>query len=308
MRCNQLTLFFIYRRSVIIHNHMKRTLAIIALLACALTTNAQILWKISGNGLNKPSYLFGTHHVADQTICNEIAGFNDAYSSVEQVYGEVDMKDMNSVSNMIKMMSYMKMPKDMTLSSLYTAEQVEIIDEFLTQNLGTGIKSFDMFKPVMASSAVQVKIAMKVYPEFDADKAIDSHMQEKARKDRKIVRGLESISFQAEMLYNTPIEEQAKELLEVAEQGAEAEKAILDLTELYRKQDIQGLWGLMLEDSEPEELEKLVYSRNRNWVKQMKHILPSASAMFVVGAGHLPGDQGLIKLLETEGYTLEPVW
>jgi uncharacterized protein YbaP (TraB family) len=149
---------------------------------------------------------------------------------------------------------------------------------------------------------------MKVYPDFDATKAIDSHMQDKARKDKKTVGGLESIDFQANLLYNTPIEEQAADLLEVAEQGAEAEKMILELTDLYRRQDLAGLWKVMLEDTDAEELEKLIYSRNRNWVEQMRSILPSASAMFVVGAGHLPGEQGLIKLLEAEGYTLEPVW
>ena len=64
----------------------------------------------------------------------------------------------------------------------------------------------------------------------------------------------------------------------------------------------------MMEDTEPEEMEDLLFKRNRNWVEQMKEIMPSASAMFVVGAGHLPGEQGVIRLLENEGYKLEPVW
>jgi uncharacterized protein YbaP (TraB family) len=64
----------------------------------------------------------------------------------------------------------------------------------------------------------------------------------------------------------------------------------------------------MLEDTEPEEMEDLLFNRNRNWVAQMKEIMPSASAMFVVGAGHLPGEHGVIRLLENEGYKLEPVW
>jgi uncharacterized protein YbaP (TraB family) len=83
---------------------------------------------------------------------------------------------------------------------------------------------------------------------------------------------------------------------------------IIDLTNRYLKQDLAGLWELMQKDSEPEELEKLVYGRNRNWVSQMKDIMPQTPTMFVVGAGHLPGEQGLIKLLEQEGYKLEPVW
>ena len=160
----------------------------------------------------------------------------------------------------------------------------------------------------MVSSSLQVFIAMKIYPDFDAEKAIDSYMQAMAKKDKKVVGGLETIEFQINMLYDEPLETQAADLLEMAEKSEKSEEDIIVLTELYRQQDLAKMWEMMLEDTEPEDLETLIYGRNRNWVEQMKNIMPSAPAMFVVGAGHLPGDQGLIKLLENEGYTLEPVW
>ena len=287
---------------------MKKALIILAFFAGAFTSNAQLLWKVSGNGLQKPSYLFGTHHVADQTICDGIKGFNDAYNSIEQLYGEVDTEKMNSMATQLKMLTHMKMPKGQTLSSLYTEEEFKIIDEFVTSVLGVSAKSFDSYKPVMVSSSLQVFIAMKIYPDFDAEKAIDSYMQAMAKKDKKVVGGLETIDFQINMLYNEPLEKQAADLLEMAEKSKEAEEDIIVLTELYRQQDLAKMWDMMLEDTEPEDLETMLYGRNRNWVEQMKNIMPSAPAMFVVGAGHLPGEQGLIKLLENEGYTLEPVW
>jgi uncharacterized protein YbaP (TraB family) len=287
---------------------MKRALIILTLFAGAFTSNAQLLWKVSGNGLQKPSYLFGTHHIADQTICDGIKGFNDAYNSIEQLYGEVDTEKMNSMATQLKMLTHMKMPKGQTLSSLYTEDQLKVVDEFVTSVLGVGVKSFDAYKPVMVSSSLQVFIAMKVYPDFNAEKAIDSHMQAMAKKDKKEVGGLETIEFQINMLYDEPLEKQAADLLEMAEKSKEAEEDIIRLTELYRQQELAKMWDLMLEDTEPDELETLIYGRNRNWVEQMKNIMPAAPAMFVVGAGHLPGDQGLIKLLEKEGYTLEPVW
>lgn len=287
---------------------MKKALIIFAFLTGAFSSNAQLLWKVSGNGLQKPSYLFGTHHIADQTICDGIKGFNDAYNSVEHLYGEVDTDKMNGIGTQLKAMSRMKLPDGQTLSSLYTEEQLKVIDEFVTAVMGVGVKSFDNFKPVMLSSSLQVFIAMKLYPEYDAAKAIDSHMQTKAKKDKKVVKGLETIDFQLDLLYNEPIEKQAADLLEMAQKSKESEESIIKLTELYRQQDLKGLWDLMLEDTEPEEMEDLLFKRNRNWVAQMKEIMPSASAMFVVGAGHLPGEYGVIRLLENEGYKLEPVW
>lgn len=287
---------------------MKRTLVFLAFLAGTLSANAQILWKVSGNGLQKPSFILGTHHAASQDICDNIAGFNDAYAGIEQVYGEVDTKKMNSTATQLKLMQYMTMPKDQTLSSLYTEEQLKKIDDYITPLLGMGVKVFEKMKPSVLSSTIQLAIVMKVYPEFDAAKGIDSQMQTMARKDKKAALGLETVEFQVDLLYNSPLEEQAADLLEIVEQGREAEEMIIELTNRYMKQDLAGLWEIMLEDSEPEELEKLVYGRNRNWVAQMKTIMPQTPTMFVVGAGHLPGEQGLIKLLEQEGYKLEPVW
>lgn len=287
---------------------MKRTLVLLAFLAGTLSSNAQILWKISGNGLQKPSYILGTHHAASKDICDNIAGFNDAYAGIDQVYGEVDTKKMNSTATQLKLMPHMTMPKGQTLSSLYTEEQLKKIDEYITPLLGLGVNAFNKMKPAVLSSSIQMAIIMKIYPEFDASKGIDSQMQTMARKDKKAAQGLETVEFQVDLLYNSPLEEQAADLLEIVEQGQEAEEMIIDLTNRYLKQDLAGLWELMQKDSEPEELEKLVYGRNRNWVSQMKDIMPQTPTMFVVGAGHLPGEQGLIKLLELEGYKLEPVW
>jgi uncharacterized protein YbaP (TraB family) len=287
---------------------MKHTLVFLAFLAGTLSANAQILWKVSGNGLQKPSYILGTHHVASKDICDNIAGFNDAYAGVEQVYGEVDTEIMNNPATQFQMMPQMTMPKGQTLSSLYTEEQVKKIDEYVTSLLGVGIKAFDKLKPAVVSSSIQAIIAMKMYPGFDATKGIDSQMQSMAKKDNKATQGLETMDFQIDILYNAPLQEQAEDLLEMVEHGKETEEMIIELTNRYLKQDLAGLWELMLEDSEPEELEKLVYSRNRNWTAQMKDIMPQNPTMFVVGAGHLPGEQGLIKLLEQEGYKLEPVW
>jgi uncharacterized protein len=54
-------------------------------------------------------------------------------------------------------------------------------------------------------------------------------------------------------------------------------------------------------------LDLLLYGRNRKWVKMMKDILPAHALLFAVGAGHLPGKQGLLALLQIEGYTVTPV-
>ena len=56
------------------------------------SANAQLLYKISGNGLKEASYVVGTYHLAPASFADEIAGMKEAFAAVEQVYGEVDMQ------------------------------------------------------------------------------------------------------------------------------------------------------------------------------------------------------------------------
>ena len=60
-------------------------------------------------------------------------------------------------------------------------------------------------------------------------------------------------------------------------------------------------------DGTPEEKETLIYARNDNWMKQMPEIMKQKSTLFAVGAGHLPGERGLLAQLKKAGYTVEGV-
>jgi len=51
----------------------------------------------------------------------------------------------------------------------------------------------------------------------------------------------------------------------------------------------------------------LVYSRNRRWAERLAQMMPERSLMVCVGAGHLPGEQGLLQLLRARGFTVEPM-
>ena len=57
----------------------------------------------------------------------------------------------------------------------------------------------------------------------------------------------------------------------------------------------------------PEDNDKLIYDRNANWVKAMPSIMSDKPTFFAVGAFHLCGDRGVLRLLEANGYKIEPV-
>ncbi len=69
---------------------MKSFIGAIIFICVAFSANAQLLWKVSGNGLTQPSYIIGTHHLAPFSIMDSIAGLQKAMNETQQVYGETE--------------------------------------------------------------------------------------------------------------------------------------------------------------------------------------------------------------------------
>ena len=87
---------------------MKSFIGAVLFICVAFSANAQLLWKVSGNGLNQPSYIIGTHHLAPFSIMDSIAGLKKAMNETQQVYGEMKMSEMQSPATLEKMKKAMK--------------------------------------------------------------------------------------------------------------------------------------------------------------------------------------------------------
>lgn len=289
---------------------MRRLILTLCICIVALTTDAQLLWKISGNGIKEPSYIFGTHHVAPNSITDSIKGFDKAFESTCQLYGEIDMNFMTDNSTLIEMQKAMTMPEGKRLSDLFSNEDRKLIDSACKKYLGIGIDMMDMLKPMAIASQLSVVMSMKEFPELQKGEQLDMNLQNMAKKEGKEVKGLESLEFQTNLIFNMPLEEQAEFLLKTVESTDESEKTSKELANAYKSQNLDKIMELInKEDMQDNEnyIKMLVYDRNRNWVEQMKSIVNDKPTFFVVGAGHLPGEEGVLKLLENEGYTIEPV-
>ena len=116
-------------------------------------TENTLLWKISGNGLAKPSYLYGTVHITcDATLDDKVLAALDA---TKQLYLELDM---DNPSLQTEMMGYMMMKDGKKMSQLVSPEDFEIVDNFLTKNVGMSAKLMDNFKPAMISMMLMPKM------------------------------------------------------------------------------------------------------------------------------------------------------
>lgn len=288
---------------------MKRILSIIAFVLLVVpSANAQLLWKISGRGTEKLSYILGTHHAVPFTYCDSIPGLMKAFEEVDFVIGEFDMVKMGEMTpvQMQNMQKMMMMPADTTLLSLFSKEEKELLDAYLKETVGAELQIFSAMKPMTIMVTVQNKILMDIIPDIASMTGMDKYMQTLAVSKGKCVGGLETMEYQMNLLYGNSLEEQADALLEMA-RGGNSKELMTELTAVYKSQDLDALWSVFKDQMTRYEYDALVSERNKNWKKQIVELLPVQSSLFVVGSGHLPGEKGMIKLLKKAGYKVKPV-
>lgn len=299
-------------------NYLKMKKLILTLLVAALApaaTNAQILWKISGNNAKQTSYLLGTHHLAPLSMLDSIAGFNDALAAVDAVAGEVDMAKMNAEAR--SLMGYMLAPADSSLTALLAPAQVDSLTAVLQKYMGPQVSATQMaqLKPAAVATQLALFESMATMPDaaqaLAEGKQLDSEVQSRALALNKPVIPFETAEEQMSILMGAPLAEQARLLMEAVKQSLDgtAAESTRKLTEAYLAQNLAAIAELIFSDQEMEvaEVERLIFARNRNWAATLADILPERPVLVAVGAGHLPGDEGLISLLRTQGYTVEPV-
>ena len=287
---------------------MKRILTILALSLMCLTSNAQLVWKISGNGIQKPSYILGTHHGCPFNYCDSIPGLMKAFDKVDNIIGEINMIEFSEMSpeRMQKMQAMMMMPADTSLLSLFNEEETAKVNAWLKDEMGASLEMLSVMKPMTIMVTVQNKKMMEVIPEIATMTTIDKYMQTLGQRKGKTIGELETADYQMELLYGNSLEEQADALLEMIDHG-DSKGLLQQLTNAYKSQNLDTLWKVFQEQMTGYEYDAIVKVRNLNWEKQMKELLPKQSTLFVVGAGHLPGESGMINLLREAGYKVKPV-
>lgn len=263
-----------------------------------------LLWEISGNGISRPSYLFGTMHL----VCREDAVLTDglikALQQTEQVYFEVDMDNM---IEMLGVLRHMKMKNDTTLADLMSMKEYEELKEWIDKkNSMLPFSVLETYKPMLAASTLM---------ELDNDcdgVAMEMVIMEEAKKLERRVNGLESMSLQMSIFDSIPYKVQAQQLLRMMDEekkGGNKNAEFEEMINAYRQQDLSRL-GQMIQRTELglSEFEGiLLTNRNVAWVNKLKGIMANTPVTVAVGAGHLPGNNGLISLLRKQGYTVRPL-
>ena len=295
---------------------MKKASILFVLISLALACNAQLLWKVTGHDTCKPSYLFGTIHLETSKYIDSVPGLRAAIANVDAVYGEVQMNSLTDNDVMMRAVKNLIAPPDSTIDKLLTKEEYQLVDSVVNSYfMGMiSLETLSKMKPVVLSSQLSVMQMKKYFPEqLGLNDVIDVAVQTAGRELGKRIGGLETIEMQINMLYGTPLDVQAQELVNFCRMDNDIISFSKELCDAYHAQDLDTLEKLFLleevgaDEMTNEIIEKLAYERNRRWMNTITETIPRESMLVAVGAGHLVGKDGLIELLRRDGYTVEPV-
>ncbi|MES2893836.1 MAG: TraB/GumN family protein [Bacteroidota bacterium] len=263
--------------------------------------NNTLLWEVSGNGLKSASYLFGTFHLMCKDDIHLSEQLKTAMSNSELLYLEMDMDDPSILLGGFMMMN---MKEGKKLEDLYSPEDYEKLNVFFKDTLHMPLTMLQGTKPFF--------LAAMLYPKMMPCKSVsgvEEELMKIAKQQKKEVKGLETLEFQAAVFDSIPYEEQAKELLKSIDSMSTYKLYFDKMIKVYKAQQLQEIENLF-KDSEfgmENHQDILLNKRNKNWVTQLKTIMSAGSVFTAVGAGHLVGEEGLISLLKKEGYTLKPI-
>ncbi|MDH6355582.1 uncharacterized protein YbaP (TraB family) [Dysgonomonas sp. PH5-45] len=302
---------------------MKKTRASILVLALMVCLSVQLcagqeftgalLWRISGNGLSRPSYIMGTHHFAPIGSLNRIAGLQDALAESEQVVGELLESDMENLKD--QFVDKIVLPAGYSYRTMLTEEEYNLLDEYLTTKVGLGMEQMSLMKPAFIAIMCAEQMNMAANPEFDLSvhEDMDTYFQQIAIRDGKSVVALETVDEQMHVLFeNGSYQEQAKSLVCTIQNLDYSISMIKEMDAYYEAGNLTALFGLIDDPHDPcpmsrEEKNMLNKDRNRKWLQKLPRIMAHKPSFIAVGCLHLAGKDGLLYNLHKQGYLVEPV-
>ncbi len=285
---------------------MKKTRLVSLVCFCfiSLVSHAQLCWKVSGNGLEKNSYLFGTHHVIE---CCSIPHFKDILelcAKSDAVVGELvmDATLSQAILDGISM-------NDKSLRSLLTPDEYRLVDTEMQRVLGASLELLDKMKPLYVGSIYTVMSYLTSLGLTEQPKSVDEIFQQKGKDEGLTLIGLETPKEQVNLLYNSiPVERQAKMLVEAIREKDESTLQAEELNKAYLTGNLGEIEKIGKGDQwTTEETSLFVDERNMRWMYELPSLLKDQSCFVAVGCLHLVGETGLINQLRQAGYSVEPM-
>ena len=264
-------------------------------------SESSLLWEIKGPGVKHGSYLFGTMHLIEK----EYFLFPKSLEKRVQK-ADILVMELPGMPSQFDAMNLLKL-KQGSFFDFFTTEQSDSIIVWAKEALKL---SEEAFRKTMSPMKPFVAIQLATQMQFMGKTAsYELKFEEIATESKVEIKGLETLEEQLSFFDNLTKEQQAEMVMEGIREMQKSIEFSRKVQQVYTRQNVDSLYIMLHENGGIVTSEEKLFidDRNKKWVPQMRESLASKRTFIAVGAGHLGGPNGLIRLLEKEGFTLSPV-
>ncbi len=277
---------------------MKKITSLILILFSIVCFSQQkyqsLLWEIAGNGLVKPSYLYGTMHVSKKVAFRLDDVFYKALNESDCIALESDPRTWPGFN-------YDMMLSEMAYYNNYRSEFYTNLFK-LTHPEEIGIRA----SVRMDNSAVNASLYRKnsQSDNFEEETYLDMFIFQAGKKNNKEVYGLEDLAESRYLTTKAAYNAEKKNIDPWLQKLFAKENPYLIQENLYRERNLDLLDSIGAGVNSKFYRENMLFIRNKNMVVSLEELMPTKSVFAGVGAAHLPGDKGMINMLRNRGYTV----
>lgn len=274
-------------------------------IGCVYNTNAQVpkektlLWEVSGKGITKPSWLFGTIHLMCSDQLKVPAIVEEKFKTAGSLFLELDMDDPNMMKDM---MQGMQMKDSSTLENLI-GNKFDSVNTIFQNTTGMPLKMLNTAKPFLLMSML--------YPSLLACTPVswESVFQKMAQEKGIEIQGLEKLEDQMNIFEKIPYKVQSDMFVKMLLNIDSSKNDFNKMLEVYKQKDINELNILTNKEEDFGEYTNILLDdRNHNWIPVIGEQAKKMPTFFAFGAGHMGGEKGVINLLRKAGFTVKPVY
>jgi len=183
-----------------------------------------------------------------------------------------------------------------------TEEESEFLDKELKASFGQGLEALGSMKPLAITSMLTMSLMGEQPASFEMT------FIKMAKEQEKEILGLETVAEQMQVFEDIPYESQLDDIIEMLSDKNVTNDYFAKLINSYKEEDLKSINAQMRDYmDDPKEAAILLDDRNKNWIPKVGDLAKDKSTFFGVGAGHLPGENGVIALLKKAGYKVTPV-
>ena len=263
---------------------------------------SSMLWKIEGNHLKNPAYLFGSMHIVQKQYYR----FSDTLKNLILNSDQIIM-ELGSMPDYTSILSKLMLPEGEVLDTYFRPAQLDSLLDFMEKDLSIPKSmysiTFSKMKPFVLMQLILAK-------QFEGEtESYDMNIMNLAKEYNIKLIGLETVEQQLAFFDSIPTKYLINEICQSTKNIDSIKNATVQMQAVYSKGNLDSLAVLMQDTTSilSDFQSILLDNRNLNWAEQLKTLLKGKKTFIAVGAGHLVGKNGLIELLRAQGYKVTPV-